>query len=371
MSRTITINVLIPAFLATLIGCGVAQEPALGGAISAGSDVETDVETAQTALEEALPTAADLNVNLPAAAGSKPGTIEAALVNSTSELWWHTATTAANMHRGLAHILGPIVFVTNNVEPVFTGKNKAVWYGSSPLDPQEHLLVVRRKMLGYRFAVLARLKTQSGDPEAWRLRIAGRWFPNADDDGGHGRVWVDMDTDLNPNTKGKVLAHWARGDGQREISAFMFAFSDDGVATTNQAAHFQSEADGSGLLVHGIQGFDINDGEPGKEAKENAIMIGRWTADGDGRGDLIATGGDVASEGLEAAAMTQCWLAPSFDTSFEAVHAKVEGEEPVLVKADGDFATCVFPEAADPVPLDAGEIPNVEDEDIPEEAAML
>ena len=347
-----------------LFGCA-AEEPAdLGVAIG-------DTASGDSALIEALPTASSLGVVLPNGSADSDGygTQEGALVGETSELWAHTAKTAWAMNSGLAHVLIPIKFITTNIKPAYQGKHKAVWFGSTPLDPQQHLLVVRKVKSHHRFIVLARLKTQADDPKAWRVRVVGRRFsgPNG---GAFGRVWVDMDTDLNPETTGKVLAAWAKGPAGREITGFFFKFSDGTHPPLSQVAHYSNESDLSGVLVHAVRGIDLNKGEAGMEAKENAVLISRWDASGDGRGDLLAMGGDIKKQGLQVAAFTQCWTAPSFASSYEALHGKKKLSPPFLVEEDGDKSTCAFPKVGDAELPDLGAEPAVEADDIPEEVDL-
>ncbi len=365
LKHTVILSV-VTTLAFSIVGCGLASSP--DGATA--PDGESTLNTVEPALEEALPDAATLGVVLPSSA-AKPGSQEGALVGGISEFWAHTATTSFRMNAGLAHILLPIRFVVNNIEPTYTGKKKAVWFGSTPLDPQQHLLVVRKVGAHYKYSVLARLKSEAGNPAAWRLRITGRYFPAADDGDAHGRVWVNLDTDLNPKTTGKVLAHWSNGASGRTITAFFFGYSDGTEGPLHQAAHFAIEPNGAGVLVHGIKGFDLNKGEEGKEALENAAMLSRWAVTGAGRGDLIANGGDIEAEGYEAAAMTQCWSAMTFKTAFEATAVKLPGQEPTIVKTTGNHDECVFAEAVEPSLPELGDEPAVEDDDIPEEATSL
>ncbi|MFT7624237.1 MAG: hypothetical protein ACI9WU_003424 [Myxococcota bacterium] len=353
----------------TLIsGCAGAEEPTPGlvGGIEADSPETADDD--QSALVEAVPGDDLLDLALPAAA-SKPGTQQGALVGETSGFWAHTAGTAFRLKTGLAHILLPLRWVVNHFQPRFQGRDKAVWMGSSPLDPQQHLLVVRRRAANvYRYALLARLKSEAGNPAAWRLRIVGQSVGGIER---HGSVWVNLDNDLDANSEGKVLAHWTRNraEGTRTISAFFFGWSDGSEAPIDMAAHFAEENDGSGLLVHAVPDYDFNQGEAGKEALEDAVLISRWNHTGAGRGDLVAAGGDVAAEGLEAAAVTQCWVPNTFISIFEAVTVKAPNSAPIVLKTWGDFGQCAFADAAEPSLPQAAE-PVAEADDVPEEAMI-
>lgn len=357
--------------LSALLGCGVATEPLSGGIESGGieSGHVTPSDPEQSELLSALPTEALQGVDLPMAA-SKPGTKTGALVGATSEMWAHTAEGAWRLNLGMGLLLHPIQHVVNTVEPVFTGAKKAVWYGSTPLDPQEHLLVVKKVMGHYRFSVLARLKSQSGNPAAWRLRVVGRTFPS--EPGHSGYVWVNLNTDLNPETTGKVLAYWDKAGHERTITAFFFNWSDGSDEPLDHVAHYAQYADLSGVLVHAVHDYDLHQGEPGKEALEDAALISRWDASGAGRADLLATGGDVAAQGLEGAAITQCWSAMTYQSVFEAVTIKWPEHDAQTIQATGNYSACAFGELEDGAGLpELGAPPEVEDGDVPSEANLL
>lgn len=355
-------------FAASLVaGCGAAVDPTTGTSTGVTGDPEL------APLEAALPGDDTLAVDIPAIGSMEGdaggfGTQQGALVGETAEFWAHTARTAWHMNVGLAHILAPIRAVTKNVEPTLVGPNKAVWMGSWPLDPQHHLLVVKKKGDHFEYILLAKLKAPAN--AKWRVRVVGRYTPGPAPKHGHGSVWVNLNNDLNPNTHGKVLAHWSRAGVAREITAFFFKFTTDpDQAPVTSAAHYQNEADMSGLLVHAVHGFDLQQGEPGKEALEDAALISRWNTSGAGRGDLLARGGDIAAAGLQVAAMTQCWKPMSFKSTFEALTVKAPGQEPHVVKTSGEYDSCAFPEFADPSLPETGEEP-AEPSALPEEAMM-
>ena len=89
-----------------------------------------------------------------------------------------------------------------------------------------------------------------------------------------------------------------------------------------------------------------------------------------GRGDLVATGGDLPAQNVEAAAFTQCWAGPTFDSVFEQLTVLVPEQGPYVVQTDGDEAACVFAESTDPNVPELGAEPQPEDGDIPSESTI-
>ena len=339
---------------------------AIGMTACAHGPKDTTPASGASEFEQALPTEAVIGITLPGdgtAQGALTeggyGTQEGALVGATSELWAHTAGTAAGVRFGLAAILLPIRWVVTHVPPVLIGQNKALWTGTEPLDPQRHALFVEKKPDGhFTFLLASQLKAPPG--AKWRVQVAGTYTPDGTPDIAQGAVWVNLDNDLKPETQGKVMALWSHNGPEREVSVLFFNFTDDNGKNppTDSAYHFQQNADQSGLAVQAIKDIDINKGEPGKEALEHALLVSRWTAEGAGRADAFAAGGDVAEAGYEVAVQTQCWAADSFKTTFEALTVKKAGAEPFQAKKDGDFSTCPFADEPKAELPEQGEAPT-------------
>lgn len=331
---------------------------------------------------QALPSEAEMEIVVPGAETAEGGlategevgTQAGALVGELSQYYLVTRNYSWNINFHLRLILQPIKDVVDNYPPTVTIGNKAVWKGSGPLDPQEHLLVIKKLADGtYRFVVFAKLKDPADAP--WRPRVAGTYDPEEGPESASGSVWVNLDTDysfarneLDESSVGKVLCLWSRQGGERQVTAYFFMASGDVTQDPprNAVYHFQREADLSGLFVFGMQGVDADGGKPGKEALEDVLLVSRWTKGGAGRADGWVTGGDVASQGFELGVVTQCWLPSSFKTGYEAVHVKTKSGEVVQASASGDVGTCPYAEPAEPALPDLGEEPA--DPEVPEEA---
>ena len=363
--KTLSSLFTVALISASLTACAMPQDDP-----TAPGDGDPTASSGAGEFEAALPTADDLTADMPQKTGTMHGALSSDGVDDeedqpkADEYWWYTAKTIAGLNYGLGHILGPIRHVIETYEPAVVGKKKAVWYGSHPLDPQDHLLVVEKKATHYKYIVMARLKTN--EDAKWRVRVVGTY--SKDFVGGQGSVWVNLNTDLSPKTQGKVLALFSNQAGKKTITAYYFNFSADNTTEppASTVIHYVREPDFSGALVQAIKGYDINP-ENGNDTLENALLITRWTDEGDGRGDLIAAGGDVAAQGFEAAARTQCWSGTTFQTVFEALTVKAPGAEPQVVETEGVFELCAFPDQGDPALPSLGEEPS-EPNELPSEA---
>lgn len=369
-------HLLLVLVLATALGC----EPADGGATGPGDTGDTGAATDDgpptvETFAGVLPTIDQLEVAIPEVGTSTGalateadgiGTYQGAAVGVLSEYYEFTLKTTWGVNWFLGSILGPIDWIVDNLEPTLTEENKAVWVGSEPLDPQHHLLVVEKMEDGhYEYIVLARMK--SPEDSEWRVRIAGTYTPNGTPEHGQGSVWVDMDTDLYDETAGKVLFLWSHLNDERTVTSYMFdVLTEEDAEPLTAVYHYERYQDHSGLFAFAMDEVDINGGEAGKEALEDAVIISRWDATGAGRADLIATGGDVESEGYEYAVVTQCWAPLSFETAFESVYVSLSGQDVVQATASGDFDACPYEEIGEPTLPEVGEEPEVDE--LPEEA---
>ena len=88
-------------------------------------------------------------------------------------------------------------------------------------------------------------------------------------------MWVNMNTDLDPATEGKVLALWSVEAGRKTITALYFGFTADKTADEpiNTVVHYVREPDFSGTLVQAVKGYDINP-ENGQGTLGAALLVG-------------------------------------------------------------------------------------------------
>ena len=311
------------------------------------------VEPIET-FKRALPTEALLSVLLPngdeiTAALSDYDTEQGALVGQTAWFYDFTKTTSTAVNQGLLNVLQPLAWVVKNVEPVQVTENKAVW--AFPDAEILSVLVIQRKDDGHFEYVNAWRPVNEPQTEFTPI-IAGTFTP-AGNGRGQGAIWMNLDNNRNPNNTGKVLALYSNAGPERTVTVYYFDFSTDlaaGVPTSDLAYHFQMAEDRSGTFVYAIQGVDIDQGAPGKEALEDATVISRWDAQGRGRSDWFATGGDVAKQAFQVYIASQCWAPKTHISTYEASWVRYINQSDIIpVSEAGDLSSCPHSDVAKPV----------------------
>ncbi len=356
MMRTMTRTTLVLLSALVALGCD-KPEPETG-------------TVDQARFLEALPTAEDLRLDLPGdedfdEASGGLATMEAPLVGERSNFYTFTREMTRAINRGLKALIAPIAHVVEHVPPTTLEENRAVWFGSGPEDPEHHLLVVERVADGHFEYVLLSKTKHEADAE-WRPVVGGTWTPS-EGRRGRGAVWVNHYNDLDPRTTGTLLALWSNDGQHRSVTVYTYQWSGDAEVepARDQASHFEREIGGGGVFVYGIRDIDIHENDPTKPLGEDVAVISRWNADGLGRADWYATGGEVATDGYDTALISQCWD-EQFDTIFEMTVVAPRNAEAQVVYADGEYEACVFENPGNPVFPDRVDFPA--DPDLPPEA---
>ncbi len=360
---TLALVLLLSAPTLGLTACFTEEED---GAGEGGLSVEDQALVDE--LTGALPTSANLEVDFPEVGttegGLADGTKAGAAVGELSNFYALTREHVQGMNLHLSRILAPVEWVIDRVQPTIAAKGKAIWFGSDADEPQEWLLVVER--LDGQYDWVLALRDHGGGDEDWVALMAGQYWPSGVEDVGEGWVWLDLEQDDDADSTGKLGFAWSNDSFPHYVTAYLFGVSgDDATDPGNAVFHHERNEDDSGLFLFVLEGVDIDDGEEGKEALEDAYYISRWTEDGDGRADVAVTEGDVALDGYEAAVLTQCWEGGAFQTTFEAVHLKEVGDDHVLAMSDGDFETCAYDNIAQAELPPLGEEPG--DAEVPEQ----
>jgi hypothetical protein len=314
-----------------------AVAPVLTAVLAAGCIQEVDHP-----IREALPTAEQVAIKLPGAtaeATSSPGQGRSALVGETASYYIVTRAVTLTLNGGAAWVL-ILVHTVVQFPPTTVADTVYTWGPySGPLDPAEWKLVVTDNLDGsYDWELDGHSKIDPGS--AWEAVVTGNAVPGAEPHRGSGSFFMDFDAGerVNPidnDARGNIAVTYDlenRDGTQASLDMHIASTADDGTPVSFDY-HYAESVDRAGDFEFRIHG-DLDDG--GSLAEEAAIRS-RWTADGQGRADVIAGGGDLGDLTVTA---SECW-----STTF----ARVFYEDSVNWQpTEGDEGQCVFAEAAPP-----------------------
>ena len=295
---------------------------------------------------------AGLGQRLPAMAGA-PGNDDPELPSAPSAFHEATMQTMASLNVILLRLLEPIDAATAAAIPVLDGSDAATWRGFSPDGTEEHLMVIHRMAGGY-FDTYMASRSTSEPGASWRHRLTGSYTPNTHPGAGQGSMWVDLGTDIDPASEGKVLVLWSILGGEREVAVFEY----DVVTSGGQdkahhgSSRFHERADGSGEFVfQGPATFDTGEGDV--KTFEDALIVTRWTPESDGRTDVHVTGNDAQDDGFQEEVASQCWLQHGSVTTYDAIEGREKGDSEgspggrKMIKVLGLNEDCPYVEPSD------------------------
>ncbi|PKN53970.1 MAG: hypothetical protein CVU56_29045 [Deltaproteobacteria bacterium HGW-Deltaproteobacteria-14] len=343
---------------------------ALGCAALLAAGCESDGETGITPWREALPDLGALYYAFPdvdaatAAEASAPGVQAAPLVGAESELYAAGRDATKTVNRAIDAYLVAAQRVMRNLTPRRVSDSRVVWRGIAPNALDEDLLVVQRADDGhFEYALWSRDQVRA--EAQWRFRLYGSTTPVDGARRGRGVLWVDLEGDRLPGTRGKVLALWENLRNKKEVAVTFFAATTDEDAPARTRSFIFQRSDSGNLMAFGPELVDVHD-TPDRAALEEVRLLTRWTSGGSGRSDATVTAGDVAARGYAVLFRTECWASPDHAVRYEATAVRARtnaGAGPLQVlKEDGDRAACPLAEPETAV------VPSIGDE--PEEPAL-
>lgn len=346
-------------------GCLLASLPACGGSHEAGDDVRAFVV--------ALPTADDVLVEVPEvqtdaasleAAGA--GRSRRALVGEPATFYTHSYYQAKEINGLAASVIDILDEIASYPPTTFTG-TVAVWGPfSEPFEPNEFKVTVAKNeasALHFGWKIAGRHKSGVAD---FATLARGSFEPDsADGDQRNGRGWMFIDfgriheLEQSNEGAGDIRYRFTRTDAAVHVKAIYQGPDEEGQPAT-VAYGFGANAAGDGFILFGLSA-DIHSGEDGanganddggagaRDAKEDLLIRTRWRAEGGGRSDVVARGGDLM---LDEALVSQCW-SETFVSTYEsmAINGSLIGEE-------GDETSCALDSPELP---DATELPSVDD----------
>jgi hypothetical protein len=252
-----------------------------------------------------------------------------------SEAYLMTAQVTADVNGLIGGVLDAVGEVTE-YDPTWTDdETTAVWgpFDDGALDPKETALTVHHDPATdiVTWVVMQRPKGTTDDE--YREVIFGQVEAGATEEASAGWFAVDFDliAELDPNdaTGGKfVCSYEVDGDDVDASAAFEdFLPEDASEGPINALYHYEQVVGGAGLMDLIYETDVTGDGQ-----LETSLMRSRWTADGAGRADSLAGGGELEDNDFTAYS-SECW-----DTSFESVYY-ANNWEPT---EDGNELSCAF-----------------------------
>jgi hypothetical protein len=286
--------------------------------------------------EDLLPTQEQLAINLPVA--------DSSAWRATGSVEWApyydlTRNVTETVNGMIKFVLGTVGTVTL-LRPTWTNDahTEAMWgpYSDSGLDPVETGLTVKAEDDGsYSWALFQ--VPNGGDLETDAVIIvAGEVDPGSTRTDATGRFAVDFTaaSQLDPavNLVGTFAVEY---DYDAAGVAAVAAFEDYGLQngqTWDALYAYEEEYEGSGWMD-----FAWLDDVDDSGTDELIAVRSRWQADGQGRGDAFATGGDLGDTTVTA---SNCW-GSSFTTTYwtdSIGFGEAEGSEADCAFAEADYA---------------------------------
>ncbi|MCK6548748.1 hypothetical protein L6R52_23085 [Myxococcota bacterium] len=295
-------------------------------------------------LTAALPDRDVVTIELPAGQnlqGLSTTTSGAPLVGEPADMYTHTYYAARDLN-GLGVGVVSLLEAITAYPATSMDETSAVWGPFSDSDePNEHVLRIERVEgdSSEHFVWAIASKHKSAPIEDFVAIAAGAFEPAGGDDG---RGWFAIDFDLirtlNPQENGQGRIAYAYEKRGSEVGVLVHYEGLDETGAPSEASYGYGEnGDGEKFVLFAFAA-DIDDGNEGRTAKEDVVILSRWQH-GPGRADLVATGGDL---GASTAYGSQCWDA-TFVSTFE--HVTVDG---TILAASGDPASCALPVAEPP-----------------------
>jgi hypothetical protein len=276
-------------------------------------------EEAPSDLRTALPTAEQVRINLPEG--------QAKTVGQLADYYVITRGVTRTFNGGSAWVLVLLHAIVQY--PVTSVDGNVYTWGpwTEALNPAEYKLEVTENGDGtYDYELSGRNKSAG---TAFEVVISGHADPRPGELQGNGIFNIDFDASrrVNPvdaaNDRGEVTV--AYDLATRHLDLDIVGVDDQGKPISADYA-YDELADGSGRMQFGAQG----DAGGGAQL-ESFQIISKWTSNGTGRSDAMATGGDIQSS--ITVSLTECW-----DKNFKRSYYKDSHE---FAPTEGDVATCI------------------------------
>ncbi len=297
-------------------------------------DTEPEDGPAVTELKQALPRAEAMTIAMPSGAFQVP---------QQATFYAFTWGTTQHVNAFVRRITQVIEDVVELPATETDGSTYAVWGPwTEPLSPATWQVRVDRQGDGYTYAVQA--WPRDGSPEAAVTVLSGQHTPGADARRGAGAWTYDLSAarSVDPiahDALGQIAVTYTLADSRQIEVTFtdvQGAFSEQATSTLYR---YTETSDRAGTFDF-VSNLDIDEDDPAKDRRELLQVRARWTAEGPGRADVLATHGDLPA-GVQAE-VSECW-GPAFTRDF--IQFTVAG----MAYPQGDPAACAYGEAELPM----------------------
>jgi hypothetical protein len=275
---------------------------------------------APSEIQQALPTAEQVQIKLPGAAARQLGQLAD----------WYVATRNVTrmFNGGSAWVL---VLIHTIVQfPVTSTSGDVYTWGpwSDALDPAEYKLDVRALSDGtYSYKLSGRSRTQPG--AQFEVVIDGTADPRPGDDRGKGMFLLDFEAGrrVNPidadDARGKISVNYDLA--ARTLDLGLESIDEQGRPVLGDYAYTESPSGGGDMT------FQLRGDAGGSTKTEELTLRSRWLATGAGRADARIADGDLGPTGAVA---SECW-----DTAFKRVYYT---DSVAFKPTEGTPAACAF-----------------------------
>lgn len=284
-----------------------------------------------TTLTEVLPDDR-IEINLPVGTGAKAD-------KEWATYYLLTADVTEEINTLIAVPLYWVDTITTRYPPTYVNEEKteATWgpWNEGALDPAETQLSVQHDTATdiYTWG-FERWPKESTEEEAVAV-IAGTIDPGATREISTGRFTIDFTAnhEIDPTDEATGLFsvdYDIHADGVTAVASF----EGYGPYAIDATYSYDQLFDGEGAMDLGVIS-DLNPGS-GTGSSETWLVRSRWMADGSGRADVMATGGDL---GDVVAHASECW-----DSTFQRVYYTLDLDGTV----EGDPTLCAYADASYP-----------------------
>lgn len=308
----------VGAFVAVAIACG--RDPA--------SDFR-DASPSRQGIQLDVPTSS----GQPLTSSDGLGTSKNALLGQTAELYKATVVITGVINGAVGFVLNLVEEIVKH-DPTTVDEHKAVWGPhTAPLSPDTFKFTMTRD--GNVFKYVFEGKPKTAPDSAYVAIIGGEHLPTGrlTGQGAFAIDWNAMQALAGkPKEVGTAAIQYQR-NAQMDV-AIGVAFRqirDDQTGQRVDADYVYAQAAGGDGGFQFVIGKDF---ENNSSAPERLAILSRWHVDGAGRGDVVATGGDLGT----TVRFSECW-STTFARTF---YQDSLGMNP----AEGSLAACAFQDAS-------------------------
>ncbi len=281
--------------------------------------------------EDSVPSKESLSIKVPSGetlGTSSDGVSRQALIGQRAEFYTATRNATQDFNNGVGGFLAGIEHILTQ-PPSAQSPTHAMWGPSNDALATANYKFEIEKVAAdaYVYQFSGKLK---GAPDSDYVAIVQGATHVAGPGRSNGDFHVDIEVarrfDSNPSAEAAITVHFDNVNVPRRLDISFERSDAMGVRSMFAGYAYTENPDGSGTFQF-VSPKDVNnDG-----TEERLAIVSRWMATGQGRADIVASGGSL---GTSQAGMSECWSASFARTFF------TENGNPA--NTEGNPATCAF-----------------------------